>query len=369
MLEVVCPNCKTSFKVGDGKNGTLINPKELDGTAELVADKIRNENKGKNKMAKDLKNASAEELIKALYEKGVSLSDLTDKKVEKKHDPFLDKVWEDGYAKNDARRKLITAQTMHALGWFDGINIKTSPYSEAKWAEDSWQAWLDTKSYNYQFKVMGDELKTLAGMERKGHIMEFERRSRFFNKTTVIEILSSHIMNIKNWLLNDVHTGKTKGQFEYIKFRGKDYWKSNIIRDIICPLNNLIWGMKSAKDYTELYKLYMKFISRKQNKLWYDFNRDTSKPKIKLWVDTYKGAGAYYAMDNLIKYSGLKLTKYNNTPWYDKAPKVQLDKTDSLVYLESEVRSIPVGQRYKLLGLLKQSLIDCNFNFSETIKK
>ena len=48
MVEVICPNCKTSFKVDNGEN--IVDTSKLSGTVELVPETIRNENKGENTM-------------------------------------------------------------------------------------------------------------------------------------------------------------------------------------------------------------------------------------------------------------------------------------------------------------------------------
>ena len=48
MAEVICPNCNTSFKIGN--NGSLVDVTKISGTVELVPETIRNNNKGDNDM-------------------------------------------------------------------------------------------------------------------------------------------------------------------------------------------------------------------------------------------------------------------------------------------------------------------------------
>jgi hypothetical protein len=74
------------------------------------------------------------------------------------------------------------------------------------------------------------------------------------------------------------------------------------------------------------------------------------------WIECFKASGAYYTMENLVKYSGLKLVNYET--------KQMLDRESSLKYLQSCKKN----EGYQLLALLKESLFKNDFKFSEVIK-
>ena len=72
-------------------------------------------------------------------------------------------------------------------------------------------------------------------------------------------------------------------------------------------------------------------------------------PQSKAWVDAYKGAGAFFTMQNLIRFHGCTLIDDNGK---------RLDKYRSLAFLSLKAETYSYGNGWRLLALLKNMLDD-----------
>ena len=130
--------------------------------------------------------------------------------------------------------------------------------------------------------------------------------------------------------------------------------QSDFEKKIVVPIKTFLVDAErqyfvKIKEYRGLCHLLHIFLER------YFIKLPNSTPLSKTWVDMFKKAGAYYTMENLVKYSGLKLMNYETDEL--------LNRDDSLKYLE-ECKS---QGGYQLLALLKRSLEVNDFKFSEVI--
>lgn len=345
MAEVICPNCKTSFKVGNGEN--IVDTNKLSGTVELISETIRNENKGENTMdlgTINFKGMTQEEKNEVLKAMGFNPFDFTNNI--DKTDPVVQEIYENGYVKNEKlHRRWITAQTLRLLGWYYGVT-KEKSWNGSLYTKDEWTNNVNSKyNWTYIFKMLANEYNSLA------HLKGNSFREEVFNPNQLHIIFDDYIKCLREYF-DSLRTKNCKG-VPYKTIGGRNIFVSDFEKKVVTPMklffvNNVQRSAKS-KDYKALYYGLIVFLSK------YFIKLPNSTPLSKTWVDMFKKAGAYYTMENLVKYSGLKLMNYETDEL--------LNRDNSLKYLE-ECKS---QQGYQLLALLKKSLKVNNFKFSEVI--
>ena len=234
-------------------------------------------------------------------------------------------------------RRWITAQTFKML--------YTSSYNEiSKTEERGWDAYLrNNYPYMYQFKMLLEEIKVIAKLEKKDKDA-FKERIKFFNKDVVIETCSDYMEKLNRYVAinsndNKIHLPK------YGTITTEEY--STKINAILSTYINQM--MEKDNTYYELYILLRMFY-KKMCKL------PKSTPKCKLWRDAFKGSGAYYSLKNMILYHNVLLKDKN-------------DKYDSLDYLEKYTSTLSNGELWRLHYLLKETIELNNFNLKESISK
>lgn len=338
MAEIICPNCKTSFRTGT--NGSLVTTNQ-DGTYALVSETIRNENK-ENTMDlttinfKEMTDAQKSEILKAM---GFNPFDFATQTVDT-NDPLVQEIFANGYVKNEKlHRRWITAQTMRLLGWTDGVMPNHWGKTKDNWTENV------KKMYDWQYawRQVGKELDVIDKLQRVG---ETTPRSVFFSDEKISAMLDEYIETVRDYCYN-LPKHNCKG-VPYIKLNGRNFFVSDIEKKVITPIKKAKRIMENT--FLRMYDHHtiLRFI---KSDAYVKLPRGTKLSPT--WVDMFKSAGAYYTMENLVKYSGLKLVKDHEL----------LDRDTSLQYLQSRVND----KGFQLLGLLKQSLVKNNFVFSEVI--
>lgn len=343
MAEVICPNCNTSFKIGN--NGNLVDVTKISGTVELVPETIRNNNKGDNNMDlssinfKGMTQEEKNEVLKAMGFNPFDFSNTVDKT-----DPIVQQIYENGYVKNEKlHRRWITAQTMRLLGWYDGIKTEKS-WSGNSYTVDYWTKNIKDKyNWTYIFKQLANEYEALENIEGDCP------RKQFFNPDNLIYIFSDYVKQVNKY----IETFKVKNckGIPYKIIKGKNVFVEDILSRVIIPMNAYLNRIIEASSYDGYCYAIRQFL---KSDTYIKLPNDT--PLSQTWIDMFKKSGAYYTMENLVKYSGLKLVKYETDEL--------LDTENSLKYL-FQCRA---NCGYELLALLKKSLEVNNFKFDEAIK-
>lgn len=248
--EIRCPVCQSSFLIG--KSGNAVT--ELsEGVHYLVPETIRNEN---------VTNAKAEVRMAALKAAGVDVDKLQTlmqtnadvKDIFNTDDPIIEELSKGGFINNpELFRRWICAQTFRLLkdsrGWTAAVR-KT----------------YDTK---YVYNQTKRELKLLCHLKEK---CPNDIRFQFFTLED-LKTIFSELMDFNKWYW----------------YRSDDEMRKNAKNRIITSIT-----------YKELLAV-VEVIAWK-------FNRDcTFKPKA--WLNCFKGAGAYYTLQNIIRTHGLVIPK------------------------------------------------------------
>lgn len=243
--EVRCPNCGTSFVVGNGGNAVT----ELSGGIHyLVPETIRNENGKMNDRMKAFKDAGIDiTKLQSLMQTDANIKEI----FSDPNDKVLEEIGKGGFIRNpELFRRFICAQTFRLLkdnyGWTHAVR--------------------NMYDIKYVFNQSKRELCLLIKLQKK---CPNDIRFQFFT-------------------LEDLRTIFAE-LFDYNKYR--HYSNDTEIK----LMKNRILNSDSYEDLLSVV-----------NRYYWRFDWNCSfKPKA--WLNCFKGAGAYYTLQNIIRTHGLVL--------------------------------------------------------------
>ena len=255
MKEIRCGNCGSTIKIGEGEGIPM--DKLPDGIHYLVPSVVRNENV--------TKESKVDVRMAALKAAGINVDKLGElmngnsslKDIFSEDDPILSEIGKGGFINNpELFRRWICAQNFRLLkdphGWTYAVR-KT----------------YDTK---YVYNQSKRELKLLCKLIKK---CPNDIRLRFFTLED-LQTIFCELMDYNEWYC----------------YRNDEEKKKK-----------LKMAIKSTRTYINLYDIVHSINWR--------FRYDcTFKPKA--WLNCFKGAGAYYTLQNVIRTHGLILPACNN---------------------------------------------------------
>lgn len=339
MARVICPKCGEQFDVCNHDKMTV--GAFHDNTDNVIGVLIPAEKKGDKEMVSKVEALKSAGFTEEQISKMVGIIGFNKDEVIKS-DEVSEVILNNRGAMNSVSfRRWITAQFVHAHFNYDG----------------GVQEYINKKDYNWQFKMMIEELNVLAKMQRKDD-EEFAIRSKFFSLEVVRNIVSDYAKDLERFTKHLVATQKKhcKG-VPYIKYRGFKGSKfhngccftADIHSKITGPVNSFAWRIKNVNTYEEMYQHLRNFFK------WGDFIKlpyDTKKSKV--WVDTFKASGAYYSMMNLSQFSDLVIRDYDS--------KRILTKYEAKRYLNNLVGN---KTGFEMYGQFKQMLEDNCFTYKK----
>lgn len=193
--------------------------------------------------------------------------------------------------------------------------------------------------YEYQWKMLISELHAQVKMDGKD-FQNFVDRNRWFNAEVVAAMAEDYIERLKEHV-NALPEKRCK-YIPYKRISGRDIFVSDLHVKLYNPLWTAARRIRYAKNAAQLYNAAKAF-----NDLRIKISSDT--PQCKEWVDAYKGSGAYFTMQNLIRF-------HNCTAIDDRGRR--LDKNKSLAFLSAKAEEYKNGEGWCLLGVLKKMLED-----------
>lgn len=254
--------------------------------------------------------------------------------VTEKHDPILEQIIEDGYVRNTKLfRRFVMAQMFSALNYvsYDG-------------KDKGYHACLrNNYSYDYTLKMMLEEVKVLSKLETRD-IVSFKERSHFFTKEVIVAVLEDYIDKLKEYVDN-LPNRNCKG-VPYKRVKGVNIFNADIPKKLYTPLGYIILEVEYAKDYTAIHKALSKFI-RDAIKLPYN------TPKSKVWIDTFKGEGAFYTLKNLVMFHNCKVC-YGNMGY-------NCTGMEAMDYINEKVDEYK-GEGWRIFALMKKVIEDNGIN-------
>lgn len=243
---------------------------------------------------------------------------------------MLKQIEDDGYVKSSSLfRRWVMAQTFRMMRARGG-------YTEA----------LNRKPYKYQWEMLENELHAMSKIEKEDE-KQFNVRKDFFTKEVIIEMLRDFQ---KEW----------ESKAEQYKYYTN---MKNIAVSLAQIAIRLLLKVGSYVDYYQIIKKFNKAVKEEGVQL----SKKTAKSKA--WIDAYKGAGAYYSLDNMIKYS---LDKDNIMIPVRKVDETMIprrvNRMTALMVLEQK-RMEYKGEWWKLFGFFKEVVKLNNFNFEYEMYK
>lgn len=298
-LKITCPNCKKEFEANiEGENM----PK---GTYFLVP----------------------------MEEMNTKKETTTDK------DPIEESIRNDGYIENNhLYRRWVMAQMLRHFR-----NEKDPA------AFDHY--FISGKPYKYAWETTLNEMKAMKHL----HGAELIKRERFFNLEVVKEMANEYHEQVKRCIAKLPRKRKVKNRevIYYSKIpygkeikrypRDKEFWAS--ITEAVNKINaaNTYWQMQKAVEFfMATCPMHLKM------------------PKPDAWKNAFKGAGAYYTMDNMIK--------FHNCHWMLKSHYLMLPLSASLAKLEKAVEETK-GEYYRLYAMMCDFVAYNHFDFDQRMKE
>lgn len=197
-------------------------------------------------------------------------------------------------------------------------------------------------------KQLQDELYAQAKMFQHNDTENFIARSRFFNQQVAYEMAMHYMKELKKFVDNK-KVKKCKG-IPYVTVGGRHIFITDVRKKLYSPLFDLAWNIKYAKSPVELFYAVQNFNKQREKLNW-------NTPQCPAWVDAYKGSGAYFTLQNMIRFHGCFL-------WNDENQR--LSKSQSLVFLDQKAGEY-AQEGWRLLGLLKKAITDNNIEIEAKV--
>lgn len=237
------------------------------------------------------------------------------------NDPIFNSILNGGtIPDSNLYRRWVMAQTFHML------------------ASGNWTQSLRYRGYEYSWKMMIDELRTQCKLSSKDR-ENFEMRKMWFNRDVALVMCADYFRKLVEYI-DSLKTRKCQGE-SYKRIKGYDYFVADIYDKIFAPLRVALRAVNKATSALSLHLAMVEFNNHRIPLKW-------ETPTCPEWVDAYKGCGAYYTLQNLINFHGLKL---------------HTKETLS----ELAVSFSSKGEGYKLLGVLKDELKRNNVDINRKI--
>lgn len=257
------------------------------------------------------------------------------------NDNIFNQIIEDGYVRNTKLfRRFVMAQMFHMLNYvsWDG---KHRGYNDCL---------KMSYGYDYTLEMMVEEIRVLSKLEVRD-IDSFNERSHFFNKGVVIAVMEDYLEKLKKHI--DAMPNRNCKGVPYKRIKGKDIFNADLDKKIYAPIRNTIYRINYAKNYAEIHRILEQNFMRNCIKLPFE------TPKSKVWIDAYKGAGAYYTLKNLVMFHdcGIKVDKM-----------AVLYGVSAVEFLNRKIEEYK-GEGWRMFALMKKVIADNNFDFGARMRE
>lgn len=265
--------------------------------------------------------------------------------VVKENDAIFNMIIEDGYVRNTKlHRRFVMAQMFHMLNSRD-IFDREIGYNEYL---------KNYYGYDYTLKMMIEEIRVLGKLEVRD-VESFNERVHFFDQKVVIEVLEDYLEKLKKYV-KTLPNRNCKG-VPYKRIKSRDVFVADLDKKIYAPVRAHIFSIMYAKNYAQIYDILEKF-ARSYIRLPY------GTPKSKVWIDTYKGAGAYYTMKNLVMFHNCTIY----TGPRDKITYRRFDGAEAVRYLNSKLDEYK-GEGWRMFAMMKKLIADNDFDFKARMEE
>lgn len=254
-------------------------------------------------------------------------------------DPVEESIRNDGYIENNhLYRRWVMAQMLRHFR-----NEKDPA------AFDHY--FVSGKPYKYAWETTLNEMKAMKHLQGE----ELIKRERFFNLEVVKEMANEYNEQVKNYIakLPKKWTVKNGKWAYYSKIPyGKEIKRSPKDKEFWASITEAVNKINEANTYWQMQKAVENLMATCPMHL--------KMPKPNAWKNAFKGAGAYYTMDNMIK--------FHHCRWMLKDYKLMLPLSASLAELEKAVEKTK-GEYYRLYAMMCDFVAYNHFDFDQRMKE
>lgn len=342
--KVLCPQCGTEFKIAKAEFTAVARVIGKNSGLGVVYPSVVGQDKPQP-------SKTAQERIDALRKAGVDVGNLfamqganggeyiaSNKNgmltILQDNDPIFNQIIEQGTVPNNRLfRRWVMAQMFHMMSY--------TPYGSK--LPEGVTYMIHRLGYEYQWKMLMNELYAQMKMEGRD-IVNFSDRNRWFNTDVVVAMAQDYVAKLKK-RVDAMKEKRCKG-VPYKRIGGRNIFVSDLQVKVYYPLNMAITRIEQAKSAAQLYAATKKFNDMRIKMAW-------DAPQSNAWVDAYKGSGAFFTMQNLIRFHNCTAIDDAGTP---------LDKFQSLAFLSVKAEMYKNGEGWRLLAVLKKMLSDNNID-------
>ena len=374
-IHVLCPKCGTEFKIQNESEFTQNNKILENGTYFLIPKNKIKSNIDLNTLLQNLSYATINDDGTIIIPQG----------------PNNMKIIENNSSLDDVFAEFDNKHNMNNIATFD--DIETSILNDGYIPNNRlWRRWImaqmlrhyktengesgfdihfvSGKPFIYSWETAKDEIKVLSKLSGTELIL----RERFFNMTVINEMAIDYEKRFWKYFKKQQYrydkgykkqSNKIRMEHTYIHLPryGNIYISDNakLIKETDMTVTTLkekiakyVDKITKAKNYKELY--YAMDALMENCPMYCNLMKAYS------WKNAFKGTGAYYTMDNMIK--------FHNCKWYveENGTKLPLSSNKSLQMLEN-VTNEHANEYYKLYAIMCKFIEDNNFNFEAKMQE
>lgn len=254
------------------------------------------------------------------------------------------KLVEGGYVNNwSLFRRWVMSQMFHML----------RDMEKRHW---SFNETLQHRGYEYQWRMLEREIYAQMKMQKHGDRDNAARRSMWFNGEVASSMAMNYIKKLKEYIENNLlyrrnktthlpdktHYKHTCKGNPYVRLQNKDIFVSDLQKKVYAPLTEMARLMGNTSSIEVLYKTIVKF-----NKTRKRLCGETKQSSV--FINAYKGSGAYFTMRNLIMFHG---ARFRNGGQF-------MAREMSLIELDRKATEcIGQDEEWRMLGILKELIKD-----------
>lgn len=258
-------------------------------------------------------------------------------------DPIATQIIESGYVRNTRlHRRFVMAQMFKALN-----------YSNRWTGDHGFAGYVRDKGYKYSINMMIEEVRVLSKLEERDE-ETFNERSSFFTSDVMVAILEHYMESLEKYI-DGLKTYKCKG-VPYKKIKCKDIFVDDIYKKIYRPMYNIICSIKFsclAPNKPSYKHIYSKLLDFKKIMIHLPHKTEISP----VFMDAYKGEGAYYTLKNMVMFHDCKLETENHGI---------VSGVMAIDYLNRCLKTYK-SEGWKMMGLLRKTIEINNFNWKDRL--
>lgn len=339
-VHVFCPKCGSEVELADS-NGKAIMPRVGDFFLRL-----KDNDPEKTKKLKDMLNVMFGDSAEFASVKETAPASKANNN-EDEEDNIEQSIIEDG----DINSKFL---------WRRWVMSQVLRHYKDSYGNDNFhQHFVKNTPLKYSFKVAANELEALS---KDMSLADRNEREQFFTIDVARQMVEDYAKALDKKinqelkalekynrklvakkgtdtkLKDDIHIGRrhfTKDKAKYFQTVAKSY----------------VANTDKITDYKKMANLLREF-----SKVMPMFN---DCPKSKAWINAFKGAGAFYTLDNLIRWHKCSITSENGETYTGD---------EALAWLRRRTKELS-GEYYKLYAIMKRTVEENNFDFDKRMKE